>query len=138
MSLRFNPVVVADATTYAIKEYNSGVDHIVPDLAADCTFSLPAPKKGLKYKFQYSGAAPDAADWISQATAAANYFIGGVLWITSGTVAAADVYSDNNSNDFLRIITPESGTWVEFICDGTNWYVNGCAVSQTTPAFADT
>jgi hypothetical protein len=138
MSLRFNPVVIPAATTaYSVKSYNSGVPHIVADLTADCTFSLPSPKKGLVYKFQYAGGAADAADWIFQSTAEANYFIGGVVWLTSGTPDIEDVYSDNNSNDFLRIITPEAGTWVEFICDGTNWYVNGQAVSATTPAFAD-
>ena len=43
---RFNPIVLPDATTYSVKEYNSGIVHIVPDLTADCTISLPSPKKG--------------------------------------------------------------------------------------------
>lgn len=138
MSLRFAPVVTPDAATYTIKEYNSGVPHIVPDLSQDCTFALPAPKKGLFYRFQYGGGAADAADWIFQADSATHFFKGGVVWLTSGTPDIEDVYSDGDSNDFLRIITPEAGTWIEFACDGTNWYVNGHAVSQTTAAFADT
>jgi hypothetical protein len=139
MSLRFNPVVIPAATTaYSIKEYNSGVPHIVEDLTGDCTFSLPSPKKGLFYRFQYAGGAADAQDWIFQTTGASNYFVGGVVWITNGTVDAEVVYSDNNSNDFLRILVPGAGTWVEFACDGTLWYVNGQSVALTTPAFADT
>jgi hypothetical protein len=139
MGLRFSPVVIPAATTaYSIKEYNSGVLHIVADLTADCTFSLPAVKDGLSYRFQYGGGAADTADWIFQSTSADNFYIGGVVWLTDGTPDIECVYSDGNSNDFLRIITPEAGTWVEFTCDGTNWYVNGQAVGATTPAFADT
>lgn len=138
MSLRFNPIVTTDAATYTVREYNSGVPHIVPDMAQDCTFALPTPKKGLFYRFQYGGGAADAADWIFQTTSEAAFFIGGVVWLTNGTPDIETVYSDGNSNDFLRIITPGAGTWVEFSCNGTNWYVNGQSVSATTPAFADT
>ena len=135
---RFNPIVVPDATTYSVKDYNSGIIHIVPDLTADCTISLPSPKTGLVYRFIYGGGATDTADWIFQATSASNYFIGGVAWLTHGTPDIEPVFSDGNSNDFLRILVPTAGTWVEFYCDGTNWYVNGQAVAATTPAFADT
>lgn len=138
MYLRFAPIVIPDATTYSIKEYNSGVLHIVPNLTADCTFALPAPEKGLFYRFQYGGGATDTADWVFQADSADHFFIGGVAWLTHGTPDIEPVYSDGNSNDFCRILVPAAGTWVEFSCDGTNWYVNGQAVAATTPAFADT
>ena len=36
---------------------------------------------------------------------------------------------DANSKWFLQINLPEAGTIVDFICDGTVWYVNGQAVS---------
>lgn len=135
---RFNPIVIPDAATYAVKDYNSGIIHIVPDLTADCTISLPAPKKGLAYRFIYGGGATDTSDWVFQSTSAANYFIGGVAWLTHGTPDIEPVFSDGNSNDFCRILVPTAGTWIEFYCDGTNWYVNGQAVAATTPAFADT
>jgi hypothetical protein len=140
MSLRFSPVVIPAATTaYSIKEYNSGVTHIVADLTGDCTFSLPTPKKGLFYRFQYGGAAADAQDWIFSAGAGnAIYFIGGVAWLTDGTPDIEVVYSDGNSNEVLNVFTPEAGTWVEFLSDGSNWYVNGQVVSTSaTPTFAD-
>jgi hypothetical protein len=139
MYLRFSPIVIpAASTTYSIKEYNSGVLHIVADLTADCTFTLPTEEKGLSYRFQYGGGAADTADWIFQSTSGTNFYIGGVTWLTNGTPDIEVVYSDGNSNDFLRVLTPNAGTWVEFHCDGTNWYVNGMVVSATTPAFADT
>lgn len=136
MSLRFSPVVVPDAATYTVRAYNSGVPHIVPNLTADCTFAMPAAKKGLFYRFQYGGGAADAQDWVFQL--ASGFYIGGVAHLTDGTPDIEAVYSDGDSNDFCRILTPEAGTWVEFVCDGTNWYVNGQAVSGSAPTFADT
>lgn len=137
MSLRFSPIAIADATTYTVKDYNSGVKHIVPQLAsADIAITLPAAKKGLSYRFEFGGAAISAYDWNFQIPS--GYFIGGVAWLTNGTPDIETVYSDGNSNDFCRILIPGAGTWVEFVCDGTNWYVNGQSVSTSTPAFADT
>ena len=138
MGLRFAPVAIPDAATYTVKEYNSGVTHIVPQLAsADITISLPAVKKGLVYRFEYGGAAISAYDWVIQAPAD-SYYIGGVVWLTNGTPDIETVYSDGNSNDFCRILIPGAGTWVEFKCDGTNWYVNGQSVSTASPTMADT
>lgn len=137
MSLRFSPIVLSDAATYSVKEYNSGVKHIVPQISQDITISLPAPKKGLSYKFEYGGAAISAFDWVIQSTSG-TYYIGGVAWLTNGTPDIETVYSDGNSNDFCRILIPGAGSWVEFVSDGTNWYVNGQSVSTSTPAFADT
>ena len=86
----------------------------------------------------YGGGATDTSDWIFQSTSADNFFIGGVAWLAHGTPDIEPVFSDGNSNDFCRILVPTAGTWIEFYCDGTNWYVNGQAVAATAPAFADT
>ncbi len=137
MSLRFSPVVVTDAATYTVKDYNSGVLHVIPNLTADITITLPSPKKGLSYRFMYGGAAADAQDWLFVTGSASNYYVGGVAWLVSGTPDVTTVYSDGNSNDNFAVITPEAGTWVELVCDGTVWYVNGHIVSQTTPTMAD-
>ena len=137
MSLRFSPIAIADAATYTVKDYNSGVKHILPQLAsADITITMPAAKKGLHYRFEYGGAAISAYDWVIQIPS--GYYIGGLVWLTNGTPDIETVYSDGNSNDFCRVIIPGAGTWVEMTCDGTNWYVNGQSVSTSTPAFADT
>ncbi len=137
MSLRFNPVLITDAATYTVKEYNSGVLHVFPNLTADITVTLPSPKKGLSYRFMYGGAAADAQDWLFVTGSASNYFVGGVAWLTHGTPDIEPVYSDGNSNDNLSVITPVVGTWIEMICDGTVWYLNGQVVSATTPTLAD-
>jgi len=139
MSLRFSPVVIPAATTaYTVKEYNSGVTHIIADLTGDCTFTLPTPKKGLFYRFQYGGAAADAQDWIFVTGSASNYFVGGVAWLTDGTPDIEVVYSDGNSNDTFTVLTPEAGTWIEMVSDGTVWYLNGQVVSTSgSPTIAD-
>jgi hypothetical protein len=138
MTLRFNPVVIPDAAAYSLKEFNSGVLHIFPNLTADITVTLPSPKKGLSYRFQYGGAAADAQDWIFVTGSASNYFVGGVAWLTDGTPDIEVVYSDGNSNDTLTVLTPEAGTWIELNCDGTVWYLNGMVVSTSgSPTIAD-
>lgn len=143
MSLRFNPVVVTDATTYTVKEYNSGLLHVFPDLTADITVTLPAVKKGLSYRFMYAGAAADAHDWLITTGSDTNYYKGGVLHIDADAGAGADegipVRSDGNSNSKLTVLTPDVGTWLELHCDGTTWYVNGQVVSASASAaaFAD-
>jgi hypothetical protein len=138
MSLRFNPVVITDAATYTVKEYNSGVLHVFPNLTADITVTLPSPKKGLSYRFMYGGAAADAQDWLFVTGSASNYFVGGVAWLTDGTPDIEVVYSDGNSNDTFTAFTPEAGTWIELVCDGTVWYLNGQIVSTSaTPTIAD-
>ena len=40
-------------------------------------------------------------------------------------------------NSKLTVVTPDVGTEINAICDGTNWYLSGFAVSATVPAYAD-
>ena len=141
MSLRFNPVVITDAATYTVRDYNSGLLHIFPNLTADITVTLPTPKKGLNYEFWYGGAAADAQDWLLNTGSNTNYFVGGVVHLDSDANSAGDevvpVYSDGNSNSKMTVLTPDAGTTVTIYSDGTLWYVNGTVVSATAPSFAD-
>jgi hypothetical protein len=141
MSLRFSPIAIPDAATYTVKEYNSGLLHVFPNLTADTVVTLPSPKKGLKYEFWYGGAAADAQDWLLDTGSNTYFFKGGVVHIDSNADAAGDevvpVYADGNSNSKMTVLTPDAGTTVTIICDGTNWYVNGSVVSATAPSFAD-
>jgi len=143
MPLRFNPVVVTDAAAYSVKDYNSGIIHVVPDLTADITITLPTPKKGLVYEFMYAGAAADAQDWLITTGSDTNYYKGGVVHIDSDAGAGADetipVMSDGNSNSKFTVLTPQGGTVVKLYCDGTIWYINGTVVSASASAaaFAD-
>jgi len=131
-------VVVTDAATYTVLAANSGKVHVVPNLTADCTISLPAEAAGLYYEFIYGGAAADAQDWLFDTGSNTNYFVGGVVNLdVGGTPEIVVAYSDGNSNSKLDVDTPAAGTSIRFYCDGTLWYVNGTVVSAANPAFAD-
>lgn len=136
-------VNVTDAAAYTVLAADSGKIHIVPDLTATCTMSLPAVASGLEYIFISKAVAADAQDWKIKSASATNFFLGGVSFADTDAGAGADeihagIWSNGSTNDFLNIVTPGAGTRVHVICDGTNWIVNGHVFSATVPAFADT
>lgn len=124
-------VKVTNAATYSILASNSGKLHIIPNLTADCTLTLPAPEAGLNYRFIYGGVAADAQDWTFDTGSDTNFFLGGVTGIDPDDGDVLPIYPDGNSNSIMKIDTPAAGTSVEFYCDGTNWYLNGIVVSAT-------
>jgi len=134
------PITVTDAATYTVLAYNAGKLHMVPDLTATCTITLPAAAKGLNYEFMYIGAAADAQNWVIQAAAATGVMKGGTVHLDADAGAAGDevvpVYSNGSTNYILTVTTPEVGTSVKVVSDGTYWYVNGTVVSATAPAFS--
>ena len=135
------PVFVNDVAAYTVSAKDSGKVHVMPDLTADCTITLPTEASGLSFEFWYGGTAADAQDWIIKTTGNSNYMIGGLVGhdTDNGGDDTAVIDSDNNSNSQLTIYTPIAGTKVELICDGTVWYVNGHVISATDTflAFAD-
>lgn len=132
-------ISTTDAGTYSVLATNSGKIHAVPDLTADCTFSLPTEASGLNYKFVYAGAAQDAQDWIIQSTANGNPYKGGCTDFDDDDGTFGVVYANGSSNSQVSILTPNAGTSIELWCDGTNWILNGQVVSGTDTAtvFAD-
>lgn len=135
-------VVIPDAATYTMLAANSGKTHVVPNLTADITISLPAASAGLEYRFMYGGVAADAQDWIIDTGADANFYLGGMVYIDSDAGAGADeaipVFPDGNSNSIVTILTPQGGTWVYLVSDGTNWYINGTVISASASSIAFT
>lgn len=129
-----NYVNVTDAATYSILAANSGKLHIMPDLTADCTLSFPTAAAGLRYKFISKAVAADAQDWIFDTGSDTNFYLGGITELdTSGNTVVLEV-PDGNSNSKMSILTPDPGSFIEFICDGTNWIVNGIVQSDTSDA----
>ena len=55
-----NVVFVEDAAAVNINADNSGKIHVIPDLTADSTFTLPTEEVGLNFEFWYGGTAADA------------------------------------------------------------------------------
>lgn len=133
-------VSITDADT-PILAANSGKPHVIADVTADRTFTLPTPASGLEYHFYPQLNAADGHDWIFDTGSNTNYFVGGVTFLDSDAGAGADelslVVPDGNSNSKFQINLPQPGTMLKFICDGTLWIVAGVVCSTTAPAYAD-
>lgn len=134
-------VSVPDAATYTVLAANSGKPHVIPDLTADITITLPTPSAGLDFTFLYKGVAADAQDWAIDTGSDTNFYVGGVAHLDADAGAGGDevvpVAPDGDSNSILNVLVPSVGTWVRVICDGTNWIVTGAVVGATAPTFAD-
>lgn len=136
------PVKVTDAATYTVLSKNAGILHIMPNLTADCTITLPTPKAGLVFEFVYGGVAADAQDWIFTTGSDTNYLVGGLVHLDTDAGSAGDeivpIAGDGNSNSKVTVLTPDVGTRVRFTAqDDTLWLLDGYVVSATVPAFAD-
>lgn len=133
-------VAVGDAN-YTVKAEDSGKLHMVANVSADRTITLPSPVDGLVFEFIATVVAADGHDWIFDTGSDTNYFTGSIVHVDTDSDAAGDeivvVAPDGNSNSKLQINVPQGGTKVRFISDGTTWNVDGFAVSATAPAFAD-
>jgi len=134
------PVAVPNAATYTFLEKNSGKVHLIPDLTADCTFTLPAAKAGLSYDLWYTGTAADAQDWVINTASTAEIYYGGLVHLDTDAGAAGIevvvVDADQSNDDTMTILTPQAGTRVSLVSDGTYWYVTGYVASVTVPTFA--
>lgn len=135
-------VTVTDAATYAVLAANSGKTHIVPNLTADCTITMPTAAAGLEYTFISKAVAADAQNWIFS-TGGANFWLGGLAFADTDAGAGADeihagLFPNGSSNDFVTIVTPSAGTRIHVVCDGTNWIINGQVFSATVPTASDT
>lgn len=134
-------VSVADAATYTVLAANSGKTHIMPNLTASCTISLPTASAGLEYKFIYGAVAADAQNWVIDTGSDTNFYLGGLVHLDTDAGSAGDevvsAVGDGDSNSKLTVVTPDAGTEVSLICDGTNWYLSGVVNSASIPTFAD-
>lgn len=131
------PINVPDATTYSVTAAQSGRTLVFPDLTADIAVTLPVAAAGLRYEFIYGGLAADAQDWNISTRSNTNFYLGGLIRITVTGPVAAVAAPDGNSNSIMNILTPNVGTRVLAVCNGTNWFVTGTVVTANAPTFAD-
>ncbi|WP_027854697.1 hypothetical protein [Marinobacterium litorale] len=134
-------VSVSDEAAYTALVANSGKPHTLPNLTASCTISLPAAAVGLEYEFIYKGVAADAQNWVIDTGSDTNFFLGGLAHLDTDAGSGGDevvpIAGDGDSNSKLTVVTPDVGTRIKAICDGTNWVLSGYVVSATVPSFAD-
>lgn len=133
------PVFVPDATPYTVLAADSGKPHIILEQTGNITLNLPVIAAGLSYKFFMGGVATEAQNWIIVATTP-SFYNGGVLWGDLNGGAGADelgvVYGNGSSHLTLTVTTPAAGTVIEIYSNGTEWFVHGNVISDSTPAFS--
>ncbi|MEA1998248.1 MAG: hypothetical protein U9N61_02830 [Euryarchaeota archaeon] len=133
-------VDIGDANT-SLSASNSGKPHMIANVSADRTFTLPDVATGLDFELIADAVVADGHDWIIDTGADANYFTGGVVHLDTDAGAGGDeivpIQPDGNSNSILQINLPDVATRIRFICDGTLWNLSGMVVSATAPAFSD-
>ena len=137
VSARVVSLTDADAT---LAVANSGRPHLVANVSADRTFTLPAvTSSGVEFLLQSTVSAADGHDWIIVTDADDNseFFLGGLAHNDPADDTVDIVASDGDSNDTMQINGPDAGTWVKFISDGTNWIISGFVVSAAAPTLAD-
>lgn len=131
-------IEVADAN-YSILAANTGKTHVVNNVSADRTFTLPAVAKGLSFTFVAEVGGADGHDWIFAAAATSDLFTGGVLVVDTdaGPAVASAVVADQSDDDAFQINVPQGGTWVTIqSVDGVTWNVHGVVLATAVPAFS--
>jgi len=131
-------IKVPDASTYTVLAKDSGKVHVMPDLTASCTITLPTEVEGLVFEFWYCAAAIDAHNWVINTTGNSNYYVGGLGHSDTTADDNAEILSsDANSNSALTVVKPGNGTKVKVVCDGTLWYLSGHVYGADIPTIAD-
>ena len=129
------PVFVADATPYTVLAADSGKLHIILEQTNSITLNLPVIAAGLSYKFVMGGVATEAQNWVIVATTP-SFYNGGVAWTDTNAVASpVAVYGNGTSHLTLTVNIPGAGTEIEIYSNGTEWFVHGNVISDSTPAF---
>jgi hypothetical protein len=131
------PVKLSAGTQALTEATHAGRMLIVPDQASSSILTLPTPKIGMSMRFTYGGIAADTSNTaISAGTGNSLFFLGSILFSDTDN-AHAVVYSDNDSNELITLVTPVN---FDILCVGisaTTWQVSGYCLSASTPTIAD-
>tara|TARA_R100001082_G_C4363412_1_gene160578 strand:- start:2606 stop:3061 length:456 start_codon:yes stop_codon:yes gene_type:complete len=111
------------------------------DPAANRTLTLPAAKEGAYVKV-IVGLLITSANLIIKTSGSA-LIIGNILFNdTDGTSTTDAPFVIGDSENTLTLLGTDDGTlagsYVELICDGTNWYVTGQVIADQVPTFTST
>lgn len=133
------PKLLTDAD-YTVDPADSGRPHIMPNVSADRTITLPAIEDALGCTFPFIAqvGAADGHDWIFATAATDELFAGGVFALDSdASPTVGDVIvADQSDDDRFQVNVPEGGTRVELTCDGTYWVASGNVNAAAFPAFS--
>lgn len=120
-------VVETVTATKTVTAAENGATFILSS-ATEFATTLPAPVRGLKYRFVI-GAAPSGASYTVVTNAGAN-IIEGLAVVNGATVAASNEDTITFTDGAAAV-----GDWCEVVSDGTSWFVSGQAAAATGIAF---
>jgi hypothetical protein len=112
------------ATTLLAADMNDSV--FILNSTTEFAVTLPAPVAGLKSRFIVGGA-PSGASYTIVATG--DICVGA---FASAADAGGSMDSEATGVDVLTFVDGQAvkGDWVDYVCDGTNWYVTGISADE--------
>ena len=126
-------LVAADSGTHYYVDIDSNTVCII----------LPAVVAGVWYRFTLATASDaEASKDLIIATSADSVDMGGAVMDASGFMGSSALHEVTNATSKITIDSSTGGSnatvgdWLEFICDGTDWYVTG-RLFGTTIVIAD-
>ena len=132
------PVKLAAGDLTLTEATHAGRMLIVPNQASSAILTLPTPKIGMSMRFTYGGIAADAQNTaISAGTGNSLFFLGGLYHLDINNDTSAAVFSDNDSNELITLITPINFTINCVGISATTWQLSGFVCSNTAPTIAD-
>jgi|10_taG_2_1085330.scaffolds.fasta_scaffold208279_1 hypothetical protein len=102
--------------------------------------TLPSAQDGAYFKLLFAVDMDESYNMTVATAATTELFQGSVTYVlgattSSGSVLQADADFSNDDtltlNDDIR-----RGSWIEFVSDGTSWFVNGFVHCSAAPAFS--
>ena len=93
--------------------------------AGEVDIALPAPASGLNYKFIVTEDTPTQDVKI----VATGTLVSGILMIQSDTNEDNSVVAAGSTNVLIKQAA-KKGDWVEYISDGTSWFISGMGSVQ--------
>ena len=95
---------------------------------------------GVNYKFRLTVDLAGALEIKSHAVD--ELIIGGVTWIDSNSDIQSDAMDIQSlaagaKEEITLAATTKAGTWIEVVCDGAEWYINGTVYAEDTPSFTE-
>jgi hypothetical protein len=122
--LRQKPDFMTVSADTTLKLADNGKTILVGGTSGAYTITLPELKDGLRFRFVVS-AVSSGIRTITGGTAAK---IEGVIVANGASVAAV------NEDNIVLSASSKVGDYVDFICDGSNYYVSGAAAGATITA----
>ncbi len=97
---------------------------------ASITVNLPEKQAGLEIKFLFIAAMDAASSQIAIKAPSANDMVGTVATMAADQTGSYDTSGSHNQLQINDNVLP--GSYVNFFCNGSKWYVNGMIYSDGT------